>query len=74
MKVLFVVKAGKITSILHESLDMIIPESYDYILWLVVWALCEIYCGYEILDLEPKPYIYDKDAWLSFKEKINTHQ
>jgi len=27
-----------------------------------------------ILDLEPKPYIYDKDAWLSFKEKINTHQ
>ena len=34
MKILFVVKNEEIISILHETIDMILPEDYDYILFM----------------------------------------
>jgi len=76
-KVLFVIKDEEVISILDESLHMILPESYDYILWLPKETWFGNHVRFmvdrkvEILsDLNPKKYKYDKNEWDIFKEKI----
>ncbi len=76
-KVLFIVKNDMVTSIINESLYMIIPEEYDYILWLPmnIWFGNHVRFISDrkverIKDLNPKRYIYIKEVWDKFKEDI----
>lgn len=77
MKILFVVKNEEIISIIHETIDMILPEDYDYILWLPIekWFGNHVRFSVDhkvekISDLNPKRYIYIKEIWDKFKQDI----
>jgi hypothetical protein len=77
IKVLFVIENEEVISILEESLHMILPESYDYILWLPLSTWFGNHVRFmvdrkvdRIKDLNPKRYIYIKEIWDKFKEDI----
>jgi hypothetical protein len=76
-KVLFVIENEEVISILEESLYMILPQNYDYILWLPKEKWFGNHVRFmvdrkveRILDLNPKRYIYIKEIWDKFKEDI----
>jgi len=78
MKVLFIVKDGYVVSVLNESIDMKIPEDYDYILWLPIsiWGGNHIRFSVDhkverIEELKPKRYIYIKEVWEKFRRDIS---
>jgi hypothetical protein len=77
LKVLFVVKNEEIISILNESIEMVLPVEYDYIVWLPmnIWFGNHVRFISDrkverIKDLNPKRYIYIKEVWDKFKEDI----
>ncbi len=76
-KTLFVVKNEEVISIVNESLYMVLPKEYDYILWLPVskWfgnhVIFIVDRNVERLEfLDPQIYNYDREKWEAFKESI----
>ncbi len=76
-KVLFVIKNEEVVSILNESIHMVLPESYDYILWLPLSTWFGNHVRFisdrkveRIMDLNPKRYIFIKEIWDKFKKDI----